>query len=124
MAYEKPPTAADWAIAYLQTVTHVYRRGSHYQFDGRCYQKIEDQIMLRTICWFICSIDQSLATAYFVKEVVETIEQMVAIPSIPVEPLWIDGSPAGNAIAFENGVLQLDQLIEEACREPALLPAP
>ena len=124
MACEKPPTAADWAIAYLQDVAHVFRRGSHYEYDGRCYQKIEDQLMLRTISHFICSIDPALATACFVKEVAETISQMVAISSIPVEPLWLDGSPAGNAIAIENGVLQLDQFIEEQLRESALLPAP
>lgn len=123
MGYERPPTAADWAIAYLQNVDHVFRRGNHYVFNGRCYQQMEDQIMRRTISWFICTIDPSLATAYFVIEVVETIAQMVAIPSIPLEPLWLDGSPSENAIAFENGVLQLDQFLAEGCREPALLPA-
>ncbi|MEQ9410698.1 MAG: hypothetical protein RIK87_23505 [Fuerstiella sp.] len=81
-------------------------------------------LMHRVISEFVSMVDPAAATAQLVKAVVETIAQKTAIPSEPPEPLMLDGRPTQNAIAFSNGVLLIDDFIEEQLREPALLPAP
>lgn len=120
----RKPTSAEWADDYCQQIRHVFRRGHHYVWDGQCYQKLDDMLMHRVISEFVSMVDPAAATAQLVKAVVETIAQKTAIPSEPPEPLMLDGRPTQNAIAFSNGVLLIDDFIEEQLREPALLPAP
>jgi hypothetical protein len=123
MAFKKPNSAL-WADIYCWQVRHAFRRAHHYAWGGQCYQKLDDMLMHRLISEFISLANPAASTAQFVKAVVETIAQKTAIPSEPPEPLRLDACPAQNAMAFSNGVLLIDEFIEEQLNEPALLPAP
>ena len=118
MADEDQMTTADWAILCLQNVQYVYRRGNHYIHNGRHYERVEDQIMLRHVSQFITHHIPSAASAYLVDQVAKTMAQMRAVHSEPPEPLRLNGQPVGNIVVFENGTLDIEVLIDEELREP------
>ena len=115
---EKRPTVAEWAEHFTLCIDHVFRRGGHYIYDGRCYRRREDQLMLRLVLEMINSTYPESAAAEFVGKVVATIAIQSAIVDGPAEPLRIDGQPVGNIAVFENGTLDIGVLIEEKLREP------
>lgn len=120
----KKPTSAESADDYCQLIRHVFRRNQHFAWNGKHYQHIDDMMMHRVVSEFISSAEPSAASSTMVKNVVETIAQKTAVPSEPPEPMWVDGLPAENQLTFENGVLLLNQFIEDQLNVPALLPAP
>jgi len=54
-----------------------------------------------------------VASAYLVRSVLETIAQMKASPSEPLEPFDIDREASINVIVFKNGTFNLDNYIQE-----------
>lgn len=113
MLEKKPPNSAEWSDGFLQNTWIVFRRGHHHRWNGRCYERIADTLMLRKVSEFIREIEPKAATGQMVKSVVETIAQRTAIDDAPPEPLKLDGQPANNVIAFGNGLFYVDVYIQK-----------
>ncbi len=69
--------------------------------------------MQRKISEFISIRNPKVASAYLVRSVLETIAQMKASPSEPLEPFDIDREASINVIVFKNGTFNLDNYIQE-----------
>jgi hypothetical protein len=121
---KKTPNSAQWSDAFLQGGTiYVYRRGNFYWWNGRCYERIPNMLMLRKVSEFIRDFNDKAATGQMVRSVVDTIAQRTAIDDEPPEPLTLDGQPANNVIAFRNGLFYVDNFIKETLhKQSAPLP--
>jgi len=125
---EKQPTGEELALEFLASeyiqngiLTLRYYQATWWTWNGRCYQEIPKADLEGRIAKFVTERDNCDVTTNLISAALLTLTGQCLIPHSASLPVWakddFEVTPAGRIIAFENGLVNLDELIAQPSSE-------